>query len=395
LDNFVRPLLVVLLQVRIYLQDRADLALSLLLPIAIFALMYGAFGETQFHGTAHVVNDDPRGNHSALLIDRLEEVDGLDVQLHSASDADSKLDRADLLMVLYIPEGFSANLTSGEQARLVFRQRGNGGDEGQIVAGIVRGVAEEMAQEFQVRSQVSEALAGSGMDQTHIDVTVQGFLERERENPTVTVGEDIVGGSPDLVNKFLPSIVTMFVLFAITLTARTLVEERKKGTLERLLTTRLSVGQLFVGKFLVNLSRGFIQALILLGLSYAVFQMFTPLSFIESLVLAVIFIAAVSSMGLIIGSVARTEDQATWIAIFFTMAMVMLGGTFFEIPESGVLNVLSKMSINTYANDAFETIIAEGGTLADVGLQMVVMAGVAVVGLVLGRILFKVMPGGR
>jgi len=395
LDNFVRPLLVVLLQVRIYLQDRADLALSLLLPIAIFALMYGAFGETQFHGTAHVVNDDPRGNHSALLIDRLEEVDGLDVQLHSASDADSKLDRADLLMVLYIPEGFSGNLTSGEQARLVFRQRGNGGDEGQIVAGIVRGVAEEMAQEFQVRSQVSEALAGSGMDQTHIDVTVQGFLERERENPTVTVGEDIVGGSPDLVNKFLPSIVTMFVLFAITLTARTLVEERKKGTLERLLTTRLSVGQLFVGKFLVNLSRGFIQALILLGLSYAVFQMFTPLSFIESLVLAVIFIAAVSSMGLIIGSVARTEDQATWIAIFFTMAMVMLGGTFFEIPESGVLNVLSKMSINTYANDAFETIIAEGGTLADVGLQMVVMAGVAVVGLVLGRILFKVMPGGR
>ena len=395
MDNFVRPLLVVLLQVRIYLQDRADLALSLLLPIAIFALMYGAFGETQFHGTAHVVNDDPRGNHSALLIDRLEEVDGLDVQLHSASDADSKLDRADLLMVLYIPEGFSGNLTSGEQARLVFRQRGNGGDEGQIVAGIVRGVAEEMAQEFQVRSQVSEALAGSGMDQTHIDVTVQGFLERERENPTVTVGEDIVGGSPDLVNKFLPSIVTMFVLFAITLTARTLVEERKKGTLERLLTTRLSVGQLFVGKFLVNLSRGFIQALILLGLSYAVFQMFTPLSFIESLVLAVIFIAAVSSMGLIIGSVARTEDQATWIAIFFTMAMVMLGGTFFEIPESGVLNVLSKMSINTYANDAFETIIAEGGTLADVGLQMVVMAGVAVVGLVLGRILFKVMPGGR
>ncbi|TET17957.1 MAG: ABC transporter permease, partial [Dehalococcoidia bacterium] len=382
--------------VRIYLQDKGDLAFSLLLPIAIFALMYGAFGgQTQFHGTAHVVNEDRGALYSALLIERLEEIDNLDVKLHSASKADSKLDRADLVMVLYIPNGFSERLASGEQAQLVLKQRGNGGDEGQIVASIVRGVAQEMAQEFQVRSQVSDALAGSGISQDRIDVTVHRLLEDERESPAVAVSEETVGGSPDPVNEFLPGIVTMFVLFAITLTARMLVEERKKGTLERLLTTQLSVGQLFVGKFLVNLSRGFIQTLILLLLSYAVFQMFTPLSFIESMVLAVIFIAAVSSMGLIIGSIARTEDQATWIAVFFTMATVILGGTFFEIPEGGVLNVLSKLSINTYANDAFETIIAEGGTLADVGLQMGVMAGAAAVGLLLGRILFRVMPGGR
>ncbi len=396
MDNFIRPLLVALLQVRIYLQDKGDLAFSLLLPIAIFALMYGAFGgQTLFHGTAHIVNQDQEGTYSSLLIERLEGVDNLDVKLHSASKADSKLERTDLLMVLYIPEGFSDKLASGEQAQLVFKQRGNGGDEGQIVASIVRGVAQEMAQEFQVRSQVGEALAGSGIDQSHIDVTVQQFLDRERESPIVAVGEETMGSSPDPVNEFLPGIVTMFVLFAITLTARTLVEERKKGTLERLLTTQLSVGQLFMGKFLVNLFRGFIQTLILLGLAYAVFQMFTPLSFIESLVLALIFIAAVSSLGLIIGSLARTEDQATWAAVVFTMATVMLGGTFIEIPEGGVLNVLSKISINTYANDAFKTMIAEGGTLADVGLQMGVLAGVAVVGLFLGRVLFRVMPGGR
>ena len=392
----VRPLLVALLQVRIYLQDKADLAFSLLLPIAIFALMYGAFGgQTLFHGTAHIVNQDQEGTYSALFIERLEELDSLDVKLHSASKADSKLDRAELLMVLYIPNGFSDRLASGEQAQLVFKQRGNGGDEGQIVASIVRGVAQEMAQGFQVRSQVGEALAGSGIGQGDIEITVQKFLEREREHPIIGVEEETVGGSPDPVNEFLPGIVTMFVLFAITMAARALVEERKKGTLERLLTTQLSVRQLFAGKFLVNLSRGFIQTLILLLLAYAVFQMFTPLSFIESLVIALIFIAAVSSLGLIIGSLARTEEQATWTAAVFTMATVILGGTFIEIPESGVLNVLSKISINTYANDAFETIIAEGGTLADVGLQMGVLAGVAVVGLFLGRILFRVMPGGR
>jgi len=165
--------------------------------------------------------------------------------------------------------------------------------------------------------------------------------------------------------------------------------------LERLLTTRLSVAELFMGKFLASVSRGFVQTLILLLLSYMVFQLFTPLSFVECLVVALIFTAAVSSLGLIIGSVARTEDQAVWIAVFFTMVMVMLGGTFFEISEGSVLDAISKASINTYANDALKTIIVDEGSLGDVGLELGVLAGVAIVGLVISRTLFKVVPGGR
>ena len=391
-----KALVVALREVRTYLQDKADLAFSLLLPVAIFALMYGAFGgQSMFHGTAYVVNEDQGGSYSALLLEQLDELESLDAELLSLSEADSKLERSDLLMVLYIPEDFSDKLSSGEPAQLVFKQRGNGGDEGQIVASLVHGVAQEMNQEFQVYSQVSNTLAGSNISQDRIEITVQKFLERQRQHPIVGVREETVGSSPDPVNQFLPGIVTMFVLFAITLSARTLVEERKKGTLERLLTTRLSVGQLFIGKFLASISRGFVQTLILLVLAYMVFQLFTPLSFIECLVIALIFAAAASALGLVIASLARSEDSATWIAVFFTMVMVMLGGTFFEISEGTVLATISKISVNTYANDAFNTIIAQGGSLADVGLDLGVLAGVMVVGLVLSRIFFKVMPGGR
>ncbi len=391
----IRALQVALLQVRIYLGDRADLAFSLLLPIAIFALAYGAFGgTTQFRGTAHMVNEDG-GAYSTLLIERVEGVEGVEVELLDASKAESKLDRADLLMVIYIPGDFSERLASGERAELVVRQRGNGGDEGQVVLGIVTGVVDRLAAEPLVREQVGGALAGTGISEDRIDVTVRTLSDLERESPSVVVKEETTGGSSEIVDELMPGILTMFVLFAITLTARALVEERKKGTLERLLTTRLGAGQLFGGKFLANFSRGLVQTLILMLLSYAVFQMFTPLSFAESLVVAVVFIAAVSSLGLIIASLSRTEDQATWMAVFFTMATVLLGGTFFEIPESGVLSILSKLSVNFYAIDAFKTIIGEGGSLADVGPQLGVMAGVAVVGLFVARSLFRVMSGGR
>jgi ABC-2 type transport system permease protein len=387
----IRALIVTLHEVRAYLKDKGDLAFSLLLPIAVFALMYGAFGgQSLFHGTAHVVNEDPGGTYSTLLLERLGELENLDVELLSQPEADSKLERSDLLMVAYIPEGFSDKLASGEPSQLVFKLRGNGGQEGQIIASIIRGVAEEINQDLQVYSRVGSTLAGRNIQQENLEITVQKFLDREREHPIVGVREETVGSRPDPVNQFLPGIVTMFVLFAITLNARAIVEERRRGTLERLLTTRLSVWQLFVGKFLSGISRGFVQTLILLILAAIVFQLFTALSFVESLVITLIFAAAASALGLVIASIARSEDAATWIAVFFTMAMVMLGSTFVEVPAA-----IGKFSINTYANDAFKMIIAHGGSLADASFQLEILAGVAVVGLGISRILFRVMPGGR
>ena len=48
--KMMRILVVALMEVRSYLRDKADLAFSILLPVAIFALMYGAFsGQDQFN----------------------------------------------------------------------------------------------------------------------------------------------------------------------------------------------------------------------------------------------------------------------------------------------------------------------------------------------------------
>jgi ABC-type multidrug transport system permease subunit len=174
-----------------------------------------------------------------------------------------------------------------------------------------------------------------------------------------------------------------------------LLEERREGTLERLLTTQLTVGELFTGKFLAGLARGFLQTLILLSLSQVAFHLFTPLTFVEILVVALIFAAAVSALGLVIASVARTEDGAIWIAVFFTMSMVMLGGTFFSISQGSLLYPLSRISINTYANDAFKAIIAGQGSLTHLRGELAIMAGIIIGGLGVGRVLFRIMPGGR
>jgi ABC-2 type transport system permease protein len=392
----MRAIYIALNEVRLYLRDRGDLAFSLLLPIVTVALIFAAFGgETQFQVDAYVVDED-NGLYSAVLIDRLEAVDGVDVELLTAPEADSKLDDSDVLLVLFIPEGFSEDLISGEPTRLLFKQRGNAGDEGQIVRSIIQGIVGDINKEFGVRSQVAAILQDTGISQDRIELTVQRLLDEERARPLVGVTVETPGEeSSDFETQFLPGIVTMYVLFAVAMTARVIVEERRKGTLERLLSTRLSVGELFFGKFLANMSRGFVQTLILLVLAYIVFDIFTPLTFVQSLVIALIFTGAASAIGLIIASIARSEEGAAWIAVVFSVISFMFGGTFFTVAKDSAFYFLSRISINSYANDAFHTILAEGGSLADAGTNLVILVGVMAVGLVVSRMLFRIVPGGK
>jgi len=392
----IRSLVVARKELQSYLQDRADLAFSLLLPIVIFALMYGAFsGESLFNGTAYIVNEDKGGTYSTRLIEHLRELENLEVSLISGQDANKRLNRSDILLVTYIPEDFSASLAELKGTRLLFRQRGNSGQEGQIVASLIRGTADRMSQEIQIERQVQRALTDEAIGKDHISTTVQRLIEREKKFPVIDVTENIIGADIDPIDQFLPGIVTMFVLFTITLGSRAIVEERRMGTLERLLTTRLSIGQLFLGKFLSGTARGFVQTLILLTLAYAVFQLFTPISFVSVLLASVVFAAAASTLGLVIASVARTEDQAIWFSVFFTMATVMVGGTFFEIPEDSWLWTLSRISLNTYANNALKTLITREGMLTEVGFELLIMGAVVVAGLITSRILFKAIPGGK
>ena len=71
----IKVLYVALLETKIFLKDKAGLAFSLVLPIAIFALMYGAIGgQIQFYGTAYIVNEDNDSTYSLFLRERLNEV---------------------------------------------------------------------------------------------------------------------------------------------------------------------------------------------------------------------------------------------------------------------------------------------------------------------------------
>jgi ABC-2 type transport system permease protein len=380
-------------EVKLYLMDKGDLAFGLLLPILTFALMYGAFGgNTQFNATATIVNED-KGAYSQQLIQALDSVDGVSIDVVDAERANTLMDRANLQTSFFIPAGFSDALAAGGKTQVTVKQRGNGGTEGQILVSIVNGITEQMNQSFAAQAAVKANLTDYQLADSRIATVVQEALGEQQTAPAVGVKETAVGGSTNFVNQYLPGIITMYVMFSLSMIARTLVEERKRGTLERLLTTRLSVSELFFGKFISIIARGMVQTVILLVLSWAVFNLFSPLSFLASLLIILIFTASAAGIGIIIASLSRSEDAANWIAVVVTMFMAMVSGTFFQTGTEGVMGILSKFSLNTYANEALQTIITKSGTLTEAWYPLVILAAVAIAGLIIGRLVFKAVPG--
>ena len=397
----LRPFHIALLELKLFLNNRAELAFSIALPILLFALMYGALSsETEVFTPASVVDLDG-GPRARELVARLDSLAEVEVKERTEANADAALDRSAILFAVVIPDGFSAALEAGEPAPLVFRQRGNGGDTGQIVSAIVRGVARHMAAESRVRVQTQRALTGSDVPPERIEAEIQTQLEKLRTDPPVVVevlrpGQDVVEESNDsLFSRLLPGLIVMFVMFSVTLAAQTMVEERRTGTLERLMTTRLGVNQLFAGKFLSGVWRAMFQTVVMLSLAFVVFRPGGPLAFVELLAFALLAAAAFTGVALVIGAVARTRNQAAWAAVFFTLLMVVFSGTFFEITDGTLMHSISRATINAYAIDAMQNIIGSGEHLGEQWLEMAVMAGVAVVGLTAARLLFSISPEGR
>ena len=407
----LRPAHIALLELKLFLNNRAELAFSIALPILLFALMYGALSSDSEVFTPASVVDLDGGIHARELVARLDSLPEVEVEERTEADADAALDRSAILFAVVIPDGFSDALDAGEPAPLLFRQRGNGGDTGQIVAAIVRGIARDMASGARVRHYTQRALADSDVPPERIEAEVEAQVASLRANPPVSVdvrrtsdklraGEDAEQeeegtSSDDLFARLLPGLIVMFVMFSVTLAAQAMVEDRRTGTLERLMTTRLGVNQLFVGKFLSGVARATFQTLVMLSLAFVVFQPGGPLVFVELLAFALLAAAAFTGVSLVIGAVARTRNQAAWAAVFFTLVMVVFSGTFFVITEGTLMHSISRATINAYAIDAMQNIIGRGEHLGQQWLEMAVMAGVAAVGLTLARLLFRITPEGR
>jgi ABC-2 type transport system permease protein len=131
-------------------------------------------------------------------------------------------------------------------------------------------------------------------------------------------------------NFYVPGVIGVVLqIGTVVATAMALVRERERGTLEQLLVSPLSRSGLMLGKLVPYLCIGMAMAVILFLIMRFVFAIPIVGSPVAMLFATLVYVFALLSLGLLIGTKAENQMQALQIAMVFLLPSVFFSGFIF------------------------------------------------------------------
>ena len=130
----------------------------------------------------------------------------------------------------------------------------------------------------------------------------------------------------------IPGIIALLLtIITMLLTSLAIVREQEIGTWEQLMVTPLKPYQLILGKIIPFALLGYLEFLIALGIAL----LWWRIPFLGSIFLLAGFIAVyiltTLGLGILISTLARTQQQALFLCWFVAVSCILLSGFFFPI----------------------------------------------------------------
>jgi ABC-type Na+ efflux pump permease subunit len=137
---------------------------------------------------------------------------------------------------------------------------------------------------------------------------------------------------PTGFEQAIPGIMVMFALLVMTSSgAVLLVIERNQGLLRRLAYTPIARPAVVLGKFGGKLAVGIVQIAFAMLAGTLIFGMDWGPDFGAVVVVMLVYGALTATLGMLLGSLARTEGQAVEIGVISSNALAALGGCWWPI----------------------------------------------------------------
>ena len=403
----MRMLDLALNDLRQVLRDRKTAFFLLIMPLAFTVLFGFAFG-----GFDVGEPDDPRlpvgllDQDGSALSRRLADLlsGSAVVRVEAATTTPQKLaDRVGgntLAAAVIVPAGYGAGLMQGQPAILTLIA-----DTGGSAGATVQGEVEAMARRFAAAADTArisvqmlargQPQAGEAAGPAAFDRALAAALAAWQQPPvsiratqTTAPQQEAPTQLPNAFAHSSPGMMVQFAVAGLMTAAAVLVAERRSRCLQRLLTTDISRPEILAGHFLAMFLLIFGQLLLLalfgqllLRLNY----LGAPLAALAVMTATALFAA---SMGLLIGSLARSQEQ---VIVFSLLPMFLLsgfGGAWMPLeftPES--FQRVARLTPLAWAMDGFQDIIVRGQGLPAVlpAVAALLAYAVALLGLAVWR----------
>ncbi len=270
-------------------------------------LIFGYAVSTDVRNTRLFVVDNDHTRASRDLVDALTAGDYFRVVGGSdrAAAAAAALDHGTATVALQIPPNYERDLHRPGGAQVQLLVDGTNSN----VATVALGYAEQI-----VRSQALQAMGRA-------IVLPVDLRQRAWYNPALASR-----------NYNVPAVIgTLMLMMSLMLTALAVVREREMGTLEQLMVSPLSPGELIAGKTIPFGLVGLMQMAIITVVALVWFRIpflgFAPLL----LLAALLFLITALGLGLLISTVSNTQQEAFLTTFLAIMPVMLLSGFMFPV----------------------------------------------------------------
>jgi drug efflux transport system permease protein len=330
-------------------RDRRTLALSFVMPI-VMLLLLGFAANTDVRNISLVVVDQDRSPASRALVDAFRAADYFRVDYEADSEAQIEplIGQGAARAGLIVPPGYGDQLAAGRTAQVGFVLDGSDPIVAQNALASATLIGQAKATEIAL-----ERLAARG--QTEVFAAPVEVRTR-------------VWYNPDLVSAYymVPALIGIILLFqSLVLTSTAVVRERERGTIEQLIVTPIRSGELIVGKIVPYVVIAFVNIIEVLLIGALLFRVPMNGSVPLLLAMAALFMTTTLGIGLLISTIARTQQEAMITAIFYILPNIFLAGFFFPIAAMPpILQLISYLFPLRYF-----LIMVRGIVLKGVGLE--------------------------
>ena len=330
-------------------RDRRTLALSFVLPI-VMLLLLGYAANTEVTNVSMAVFDQDRSAASRQLLDAFRTTGyfRIDHDVGSEGEIEELIAAGDARVGLIIPPTYATRLASGQTAQ---------------VAAVLDGSDPIVAQ----TALASAVLTGQALA---TEVQVERLAQRGQAAafaPPIEVLTQ-VWFNPDLVSAYymVPALIGIILLFqSVLLTSTAVVRERERGTIEQLIVTPIRPGELIVGKITPYVVIAFFNMVEVLIVGALLFGVPITGSIPLLLALAALFLTTTLGIGLLISTVASTQQEAMISALFYALPNIFLSGFFFPLEA-----MPEPLQVISYAFPLrYFLIIVRGIVLKGVGME--------------------------
>jgi ABC-2 type transport system permease protein len=363
----------------------------LIMPIVftfLFGFAFGSFGGGKSDSRLPVgyISQDNHWVTNSLhgLLDK-SEVIRLDENLfHSTSDLEKLVADGDLAAAIIVPDGYGKGMLKNKKIRLIVIA-----DKGTQAWTTIE--AELLALTDRLDSAVRTATILSDIDSERmpIDYAYKKSLSAWDEPPiaiteTTSLAVKKTSGDGMTSAHNSPGFMLQFAIAGLLTAAQIIVSERKSRTLQRLLTTATKRIQIILGHYLALFLLIFMQFTILI--IFGQFVLKVDYLRVPSATLLVAFSAAlcISAMGLLIGILAHSEEQAIIFSLVPMFVFSGLGGAWVPLEVTGpTFSAIGHLTPIAWGLDGFENICARGLGFESVLIPCAALVGYAVLFFVL------------